>query len=375
MRARHQCATIATALALLPALASPAFAAEQPRANWSGAFSGSLREQTWTPEKAAGGAVVLLMAKGESRVVVLRDGVMIGSAACAAEAQATAAAAGPLMVLDRRTGAIVPPLQAAGAGDPLYQQPIGSGSAAHRRPAGRRDEPRVCSRLPAALAASLTDVAAPWMPVAVVPTAAVAEVVIGVGAASSAADAAQPSLPLAYEHLTAGGGLAPQGPVAVVVAAADRMAYVVRDGSVVAAVRIAIRNPLRPLGEAAFGLLGPGRDGRGARWLSTTPPDRDRGSLLELLGRVEFLELGKLREAIPGLSPGTLLVFTDQSTASLPPVVQRRVVTTSGEDRGMGAKAQTKPSSRPVGPATPRPARRKPVRERYPVPETVPNSV
>ncbi len=146
-------------------------------------------------------------------------------------------------------------------------------------------------------------------------------------------------------------------------------------GCVVAAVRIAIRNPLRPLGEAAFGLLGPGRDGRGARWLSTTPPDRDRGSLLELLGRVEFLELGKLREAIPGLSPGTLLVFTDQSTASLPPVVQRRVVTTSGEDRGMGAKAQTKPSSRPVGPATPRPARRKPVRERYPVPETVPNSV
>jgi hypothetical protein len=108
-----------------------------------------------------------------------------------------------------------------------------------------------------------------------------------------------------------------QHAASVLVSGADREMTILRDGHVVAAGKVDIRQPNDPLGSHALVLVGPGQDRRSLRWMSVRyEPSQskvalsDRGA--DILGRLQPSP-DMARQVIALMHPGLVLTVTDLS--------------------------------------------------------------
>jgi hypothetical protein len=115
---------------------------------------------------------------------------------------------------------------------------------------------------------------------------------------------------------------APEGPVSILISAADQRVVVLRNGIEIGRSRMGVRDPARPLGTHAFIVKqGPGRGesviARGAAahdWMAVSMPGYSGAGAPDLAevvgGRVE-LPQDFARQLYPALTPGTTLLITD----------------------------------------------------------------
>jgi hypothetical protein len=98
---------------------------------------------------------------------------------------------------------------------------------------------------------------------------------------------------------------------------ADGKAYIMKDGSIVAAYPARIADISKPIGTHVYSLVGPASDGSGLLWLSfglgKSPKDAhvvkwqgDRS-----LRRISFYDTRRAHEIAATFHPGTVLTLTD----------------------------------------------------------------
>lgn len=116
----------------------------------------------------------------------------------------------------------------------------------------------------------------------------------------------------------------------IVVSAADRKAYLLRNALIAAETKLSIRDPGRPLGGHVYSLIGPTSDTSSLRWLAVAVGDKTNephiagASPGEALARIAFNDPERAMEFAQALHPGATLVVTD---APVEPKPERRAAT------------------------------------------------
>jgi hypothetical protein len=108
-------------------------------------------------------------------------------------------------------------------------------------------------------------------------------------------------------------GKAPDGPVSVVISAADRRAVVLRNGIEIGRARITIRDPETPLGTHAFVVVEGGAPAS-PKWVAIGVPgheSEDKRPLDPAAASRVSLPDGLLTQVRPLLTPGTTMIVTD----------------------------------------------------------------
>ena len=281
-------------------------------------------EFVWNPGVAPDGPIVVVVSLTEQRSYVYRNGVEIGYTTVSTGKPGHETPTGIFTILQKDKNHHSSKYNNAPM--PYQQRLTWDGVALHAGGLPGYPESHGCVHLPSKFAEELFGASHMGMTVVVVDNrTAPADVVHP--AALAPVDASTGSVEI-QARLQAGEKWrwqpekAPEGPVSIMISAADQRAIVLRNGVEIGRSRVALRDPGKPLGTHAFIVKageGTGESvilkGAAARnWLAVSMPGYDAttdNSLPSVVGGRIHLPQDFAAQVYPLLTPGTTLLLTD----------------------------------------------------------------
>jgi len=281
-------------------------------------------EFVWNPGVAPDGPIVVVVSLTEQRSYVYRNGVEIGYTTVSTGKPGHETPTGIFTILQKDKNHHSSKYNNAPM--PYQQRLTWDGVALHAGGLPGYPESHGCVHLPSKFAEELFGASHMGMTVVVVDNrTAPADVVHP--AALAPVDASTGSVEI-QARLQAGEKWrwqpekAPEGPVSIMISAADQRAIVLRNGVEIGRSRVAVRDPGKPLGTHAFIVKageGTGESvilkGAAARnWLAVSMPGYDAttdNSLPSVVGGRIHLPQDFAAQVYPLLTPGTTLLLTD----------------------------------------------------------------
>jgi len=281
-------------------------------------------EFVWNPGVAPDGPIVVVVSLTEQRSYVYRNGVEIGYTTVSTGKPGHETPTGIFTILQKDKNHHSSKYNNAPM--PYQQRLTWDGVALHAGGLPGYPESHGCVHLPSKFAEELFGASHMGMTVVVVDNrTAPADVVHP--AALAPVDASTGSVEI-QARLQAGEKWrwqpekAPEGPVSIMISAADQRAIVLRNGVEIGRSRVAVRDPGKPLGTHAFIVKageGTGESvilkGAAARnWLAVSMPGYDAttdNSLPSVVGDRIHLPQDFAAQVYPLLTPGTTLLLTD----------------------------------------------------------------
>ena len=281
-------------------------------------------EFVWNPGVAPDGPIVVVVSLTEQRSYVYRNGVEIGYTTVSTGKPGHETPTGIFTILQKDKNHHSSKYNNAPM--PYQQRLTWDGVALHAGGLPGYPESHGCVHLPSKFAEALFGASHMGMTVVVVDNrTAPADVVHP--AALAPVDASTGSVEI-QARLQAGEKWrwqpekAPEGPVSIMISAADQRAIVLRNGVEIGRSRVAVRDPGKPLGTHAFIVKageGTGESvilkGAAARnWLAVSMPGYDAttdNSLPSVVGGRIHLPQDFAAQVYPLLTPGTTLLLTD----------------------------------------------------------------
>jgi hypothetical protein len=276
---------------------------------------------TWEPERSPSGTVVVIVSIPEQLVHVYRNGVEIGVSTCSTGKPGHRTPTGVFTILEKQREHVSSIYK--GAQMPNMERLTWGGIALHAGNLPGYPASHGCIRLPMKFSALLYEVTHLGVIVIIADERTQPASVVHPGPllpAVAQGEARALMQRVAQKPSPAGWQTNVDYPLSsVVISRADGMAYVARNGALVATYPARIAEPARPLGTHVYSLLGPAADGSGLLWLAfgvgKTPKDAhvvhwqgDRS-----LRRISFYDERRAREVAETLHPGTMLMVTDAS--------------------------------------------------------------
>ena len=281
-------------------------------------------EFVWNPGVAPDGPIVVVVSLTEQRSYVYRNGVEIGYTTVSTGKPGHETPTGIFTILQKDKNHHSSKYNNAPM--PYQQRLTWDGVALHAGGLPGYPESHGCVHLPSKFAEELFGASHMGMTVVVVdnrtaPADVVHPAALAPVDASTGAAEIQARLQ-AGEKWRWQPERAPEGPVSIMISAADQRAIVLRNGVEIGRSRVAVRDPGKPLGTHAFIVKageGTGESvilkGAAARnWLAVSMPGYDAttdNSLPSVVGGRIHLPQDFAAQVYPLLTPGTTLLLTD----------------------------------------------------------------
>ncbi|MDX2157254.1 MAG: L,D-transpeptidase [Hyphomicrobiaceae bacterium] len=276
-------------------------------------------EFVWEPQRSTSGPVVLIVSIPEQMVHVYRGGVEIGVSTCSTGKPGHRTPTGVFTILEKQREHVSSIYK--GAQMPNMERLTWGGIALHAGNLPGYPASHGCIRLPLKFSALLYEVTHLGVAVIIADERTQPQSVVHPGLMlSSVAESETRALVqrLAQKRSPGGWETAVQYPLcSIVVSRADGMAYVTKDGAVIATYPAKIAQSAKPLGTHLYSLVGPAADGSGLLWLSfglgKAPKE---GHIVNWRGdsslrRISFYDMKRAREIAEAFHPGTMLMVTD----------------------------------------------------------------
>jgi hypothetical protein len=253
-------------------------------------------------------------------VHVFRNGLAIAASTCSTGAKGHATPTGVFTILQKRKEHYSSTYNNAPM--PNMQRLTWRGIALHAGNLPGYPASKGCIRLPMRFSELLFSVTQHGTPVIIADQASSHSSALQAGLVlprdvSESADAAQRKASVSSKKAAGAGDVV----TSILVSAADRKAYLVRDGVVTFETPIAISDPAKPLGTHLFSLIGPSEDRHSLKWMAFGlggHPDTGMPATIwsnAELARVEYLDRDAVYRIADTLRPGTTMVITDYSAA------------------------------------------------------------
>lgn len=309
---------IAVLLAAAVLMAAPAGAAPAPAAvsSATGADVAALKpgEFIWAPALAPAGPLLVVVSLAAQRAFVYRNGVRIGASTASTGRPGRETPTGVFTILEKRR--FYRSHKYNNAPMPFMQRITWSGIALHGGPLPGYAASHGCIRLPHAFARELFGLASLGATVVITQGAAPRPVRLEGGdlLANPATPVAKPLVTPPYAWRPEA---APEGPVSILVSAADERLVVLRDGKLIGSGQIRLP-PGQLTGVEALAFTGFDADGR-SQWIYLDVPGQEatRGQAPKLLTADELqIDPAYLALVRSVLTPGATVIATDASLAS-----------------------------------------------------------
>lgn len=278
-------------------------------------------EFVWEPQRSTSGPVVLIVSIPEQLVHVYRGGVEIGVSTCSTGKPGHRTPTGVFTILEKQREHVSSIYK--GAQMPNMERLTWGGIALHAGNLPGYPASHGCIRLPLKFSALLYEVThlgvvviiadERTQPASVVHPGLMLPTVADVEARALVQRVAEKRSPSGWQTRV-------EYPLcSVVISRADGMAYVTRDGALVASYPAKIADAASPLGTHVYSLVGPAADGSGLLWLSfgigKAPKE---GHIVKWQGdkslrRISFYDMQRARDVAAALHPGTMLMVTDKT--------------------------------------------------------------
>lgn len=318
-------ATLMLVLASLPALAVPFWGATG--SSPAGTAPATLKpgEFVWNPGVAPDGPMVVVVSLTEQRGYVYRNGIEVGFTTVSTGKPGHETPTGIFTILQKDKNHRSSKYNSAPM--PYQQRLTWDGVALHAGGLPGYPESHGCVHLPSKFAEELFAASHMGMTVVVVddktaPADVVHPAMLAPVEAATGAAEIQARL-LAGEKWRWQPELSPEGPVSIVMSAADQRVIVVRNGVEIGRSRAVFTEPGKPVGTHAFIVkagTGAGESVilRGAaahNWMAVPMPgygEAESAELASVVGGRIHLPTEFARQLYPLLSPGTTLLVTDE---------------------------------------------------------------
>lgn len=278
-------------------------------------------EFNWAPERAADGAVVVIVSIPEQLVHVYRGGVEIGVSTCSTGKPGHSTPTGVFTILEKERQHVSSIYK--GAQMPNMERLTWTGIALHAGKLPGYPASHGCVRLPlkfSELLFGVTHVGAAVIiadertqPVDVVHPGGFLSADARVEAASVSEEVGKRVAHSPWEATIK------YPVVSVLVSRADRRAYLTRDGVLDGTMRVDFEGSGQPLGTHVYSLVGPAADGSGLKWLAFGIGKKKTEQHVvswqgeATLKRIRFAERERALAIARTLHPGATLMITDMS--------------------------------------------------------------
>jgi L,D-transpeptidase-like protein len=276
-------------------------------------------EFIWRPELSPKGPVVVVVSLPHQLVHVYRNGLAIGVSTCSTGAPGHKTPTGIFTILQKRQEHYSSTYNNAPM--PNMQRLTWQGIALHAGQLPGYPASHGCIRLPVEFSRLVFSITGIGTSVIIADqTSAHSKVVqpglilpsnVSEDAKTATAKAAQPG------SRAAGKSQLENNFASILLSGADRKAYLMVDGAIAFQTPISIFDENKPLGTHLYSLIGPSDDGHFLRWnsfdIGGDPTSSTTTDLWSdpVLGRIDYLDGGGVKEIARKLQPGTTMVVTD----------------------------------------------------------------